>query len=815
MLSQVTQPQVYTQMLASFYPYQQYRINEMMGLFTNNNGGQYNPHAASNIQDITPLATGGLSIHKGLRRKRNNNDAVDVGPMACGTQISPTHLAFIEAYIEKQTVDELKTFLDEITNPGLEFSHATSTLVPHYEETMEHEYTEYSRGWIRYQNKFGFALSILQPDPEMVRIPCILNPLSYSVWFARNQYNKLVWTVYDMNGEVRDDIFVDCMYEPQSNGQLTSPMFYLIDAFISYVTLRATLEQVNAQQVFHNLILEDHSPPALWQDSDPDRPFLNARDLPRDAGFFNLGAPGNLALMGTTPLTSNNNANPLLNATNMGGPLTSKLIKVLELLARNRSQAGEIVNTESMTMKLINDVVDAALKTRPPTPNNPHAVYVVSDGWVLRPMPPPQPPHHYVELIDDYRWELRRVFGLPPSEDSMGPRQMFKDERQLMERRRQKAVYNCAFNLERLLKKTLAHVYGRLDQIYNIMQQLYAASPTGPLRLTSTSDMDDQEEEDDEEDGGGAGLIRLMESGEVRSRKRGRQQQDIRPAAAHPVRKSKKVRALELEEAQLILANRILKSHTIPLEGEDEEDGMPSSSSVQQAQSRVTAGTSELEQDQEGMQGDPHASSKSNRDPEGAMRQMAEHLEEYRRRAEVQKHVSQGKFTRAFVEDERTKLMELFEFTQVAKQRMDNGAGLTVRLRFLINYERADFAEKESTPEGNMEMMQELLERFQHAQHQMQLADYVMSEKQKRELQLLHQQNPSPATMNAAARSLQTPKDVFQSIQQVLTSDQQYDPLVMARSQMVTQDAIGRLDPRPRLESRLTAGTGVSPVPAK
>ena len=860
----LTQPQPYTQKLDSIYAFMLYRQNELDQSPNTNAPHSSLPRgsATGSTDQATQLAQywlqnaregivggtpGGASVMplglgggqqqqqqprrgglQGIRvptSKRMGGKAI----VALGRQVSPVVMAFIQNHIEPQVLEQTSIYTDEVLNPGMTFRHPTRTLKKRYETDLIAAYTHFGKEWQRYQLKFGIALYKFKPDPRFIQLPCILDPMAYNCYYARNQFNELVWTIYDMEGNERQDIFVDCLYEPQADGQLTSPMYRLIDAYISNIIVRAELEQTNAQQIFPNLILEDHSNPLAWQDQDPDAPGAgNVIDV--DASG-NLGTLGTLAAL-TAPSTNmargpggDYAANSAIDGVGRGGPpVSAREQRYREIVALQRSRQGRSVFNDSTDMMLntINDVINSALLTRPPTAADPHAVYSVSNGWVLRTMQSPNPPHNYHGLIDEYIDISYRVFGLPNLSQIGGQRQMVKEESQFMSKQKKQAVFNMAFWLNDLLRRILAHVFGTMDTVMDIVLKLHQKNSALQAIQTIAGQPGVLDDDSDDEGGDASSSSeddtdtveesRLVVPGTTpdttvsRKRKQGRGGGAPAPKRRAPAR-SKKLRDIEVKQNQIFLIHESLEENTIPV-AEDGHVNPVSGLASTQARSQATDGESSLEQDQARHVGQGGAdSTPATRNPAQSMTNMATQMESLRQKATLKQHVSQGRWNRAFVEDERSKLLRLMDFLQDADEASDNSAGLSVQLNFLRDFERDRWNEKNANNETNLELLQAVVVRMAHLQDQLAQADEVLQKAGHTQLAYEREHfDPMSPAAHQAVMSMQTPEDIIQAARQIVGVDAQADPLRPPPRVPLYSENIPRLDPRPMMNSRLVPG---------
>ena len=362
----------------------------------------------------------------------------------------------------------LTTFLKQhVATRKLNFQYSGRIIKPIILEKLEFTWEPLiPQGYDSYIND-GFLMFGFQEHPDLFEIPVILNPFDYHVEFIRNKYGKNEYRMFDCEGnDVSDEIFIDDMFAPDTNGSLTSPMSKLLLPTISHVIResgyeKSMIQQQNPDRTVTNMRGDRYD--NNNDDDDDNNKNNNKNDLRLVNNVLKL-PNGNKSVTGVNGLygtaDSNNNIRKLTNV-NYNNPNNIKINALALALAQNYSKTGKSTDDIENNMEILEKLNNTAYFIRSANDRCNNNVWEMGPGYAVDTLPAAPTPTHFLNLIERYEQICSKTLNLPIDITNSKPHgHMYSSESDFIARRIKDAAFPYAQRLKHIFNLMISHIYG-------------------------------------------------------------------------------------------------------------------------------------------------------------------------------------------------------------------------------------------------------------------------------------------------------------------------------------------------------------------
>lgn len=386
--------------------------------------------------------------------------------------------------VREIVVPEMKGLITYIVQQvevkGIHFQYANKVISPIYKELLEHNWDPLiAESFFKYIVD-GFILFRFQPHPELFEIPVILDPFEYIIQFKRNEFSKNEYQIFNRLGkDVTDEVFIDTLYAPDTNGQLTSPASELIIPTIDHIIRCAAYEQSVIDQRYPTRVLVNQLPRYnnnQNNNSNDDNKGMMDPQLVLNLPHENLGRSGlgggnkkkgitNIdgaigSFIGSNDHILHNNGNDTFD------PLMYNMM-------RNLGMQGKSTDNLQDELELIENIKKQALLIHPANDSHQNDLWQLAPGISVMTLPAAPEPAFFLQLCDRYQQTCSQKLNLPLDITNIKSQgHLYANETEFVTRRIHTAVYPYAKRLKHIYNFSLSQIYGTASYLQSVLDEI-------------------------------------------------------------------------------------------------------------------------------------------------------------------------------------------------------------------------------------------------------------------------------------------------------------------------------------------------------
>jgi hypothetical protein len=384
------------------------------------------------------------------------------------------HMKMIKEIVLPE-MDGLITFLtQQVATKKLDIKYANKIILLEYKKIFERNWEplikESFDGYIAY----GLILFRMQPHIDLFKVPVMLDPFDYKILYRKNEFNKNEYRIFDKQGnDLTKDIFIDVMYQPDSNGQVTSPIAGLILPTIEHIIRMAAYEQTLMQQLYPDRVISNLKPQSnaddnndLEEEEDPNAPAVKFKNtvVKMPDGTY-AKQPDNLR--GSNAILTNNSKRLKNNAGN-----TANVDASLLHIYKNQALTGGSTDSLEREKLFMEYMKDSALLIHPANDKCSTSIWQLAPGLSLGTLPPATAPPDFLALLDRYEQICSKKLNLPIDITNAKPHgHMFSSETNFVTKRIKEAAFWYAQRTNQVFNLMISDIYGTSSHFLAILRE--------------------------------------------------------------------------------------------------------------------------------------------------------------------------------------------------------------------------------------------------------------------------------------------------------------------------------------------------------